>query len=326
MQVSTTILNEGCSRFGAEPGKTNPRGGEEAALYQTQIGEKRYMLRFSPVAAFDSKAPVRLDEIWKFIDYLARGGAHVAQPVKSTAGNLIEWIDEPTGRSRWALVCVEWVDGGPLDATRLNQYAAPVLRSWGRLMGRMHLLTKSYTEETSLHGWEEESASFLAQTKERGVAAKWEEMISQLTKFPRDADSYGLVHNDLHSMNVVANGETVTAVDFDDAGYHWFACDIAIAMQAVLWTTPNGVATSMPSWRQVYRTFMNGYREENNLDSMWEKEIPTFLAYRRLLLHTVFSSVWKRPGAWQRDRLAVWRDGILTDRPVIGPVAYKAES
>ena len=248
----------------------------------------------------------------------------MAAPVKSAVGNLVELIDEPTLRTRWALVVVEWIEGGPLDPSRLGQYASTVIRAWGAVMGRMHSLTKEFPRRDGLPGWDEESARLMNRCKRPAVADKWRELRSYLTTLPTDAECYGLVHNDLHSMNVIACGDTVTAIDFDDACYHWFACDVAIAMQAVLWTTTNGVESNMPRWRQVYRAFMNGYREENDLDPKWEEEIPTFLAYRRLLLYSVFENVWTRPGAWQRNRLAVWREGILSDTPVIGPVNYSA--
>ena len=326
MQVSPDVLHEGCKRFGADPAVTHPRPGEETANYFSELNGTAVMLRFAPIPAVNPKAEARFAARYDFATFIAAGGAGVARPVRSKDGNLIEWITDPAHRSRWALVAVEWIDGGPIEAHRLNQYASSVIRAWGALMGRMHALTKSFPATDAVYGWDEESTHFMNTCGDPGVAEKWKGMRAHLAGLSRDVDSYGFVHNDLHSMNVIAAGDRVTAIDFDDACYHWFACDIAIAMQAVLWSAPDGVETNMPRWRQIYRAFMNGYREENDLDSHWEDEIPAFLAYRRLLLYSVFANVWKRPGAWQKDRLTVWKRGILTDTPVIGPVSYTPAS
>ena len=322
MQVSPHVLQEGCVRFGADPATTHPRPGEETANYYTELDGTAVMLRFAPIPAVDPRTETRFVARYDFAAFLAAGGAHVAQPVKSNGENLIEWIEDPTLRSRWALVAVEWVDGGPIEAYRLNQYASSVIRAWGELMGTMHALTKSYPVTDAVGGWDQESAHFMNICGDPLVAEKWQEMRAHLAELSTDIDSYGFVHNDLHSMNVIAQGDSVTAIDFDDACYHWFACDIAIAMQAVLWTTPDAVETNMPRWRQVYRAFMSGYRERNDLDSMWEDEIPTFLGYRRLLLYSVFHNVWKRPRGWQKDRLGAWKNGIISGTPVIGPVSF----
>ena len=36
-----------------------------------------------------------------------------------------------------------------------------------------------------------------------------------------------------------------------------------------------------------YRRFLDGYREENELDPFWLEQLGLFLSYRRLLLYTV---------------------------------------
>ncbi|TVR57886.1 MAG: hypothetical protein EA426_11220 [Spirochaetaceae bacterium] len=69
-------------------------------------------------------------------------------------------------------------------------------------------------------------------------------------------------------------------MDFDVCNYHFFASDIAVAMQAVLWTEPTGVARDRERWRFVFGNFMRGYRQE-------------------------------------KDRLDLWRNGILNDVAVV---------
>jgi Ser/Thr protein kinase RdoA (MazF antagonist) len=46
----------------------------------------------------------------------------------------------------------------------------------------------------------------------------------------REPVGYSLIHADMHPGNVLVDGDVLTVIDFDDAGYGWHAYDIAVAL------------------------------------------------------------------------------------------------
>ena len=101
-----------------------------------------------------------------------------------------------------------WFEGHPLDPRQFDRTKPAALRAWGRLLGRMHALSKSYSGSEVLHDWREESEGMLALCQDPQVRAAWERMIATLETLPRDAEAYGLVHNDLHSFNILVQATT----------------------------------------------------------------------------------------------------------------------
>src|SRR5262249_5860589 len=55
-------------------------------------------------------------------------------------------------------------------------------------------------------------------------------LYASLVRYGRDPATYGVIHADLHTGNVLLDGERLTAIDFDDAGFGWHAYDIAVAL------------------------------------------------------------------------------------------------
>ena len=186
-------------------------------------------------------------------------------------------------------------------------------------MGKMHSAVKDKPKDSRFRDWETEAESMRSLCRDADVRSRWDAMIGSLEALEMNRDTYGLVHNDLHYANVLVAGTEVSVVDFDVCNYHFFASDIAIAMQAVLWTEPAGVARDRERWRFVFGNFMRGYRRENAISLEWERTIPLFLAYRRLLLFSVFSTEWRDASGWEKARLEVWRKGILNDVAIVPP-------
>jgi len=75
----------------------------------------------------------------------------------------------------------------------------------------------------------------------------------------------------------------ITLFDFDDCNYSWFINDIAI----VLFYIAMGKEDQAAFTREFMTHFLHGYREENQLDKSWLKEIPAFLKLREIDLYAV---------------------------------------
>ena len=111
---------------------------------------------------------------------------------------------------------------------------------------------------------------------------------------------------------------TITVIDFDVCAHHWFATDIGIALFHGAWMGVSGDQDPNTFLPGFYPHFMEGYTEENALDSFWHAQLSRFVDYRRLLLFSVFSNEWREPrNDWQTRMLDRWREDILDNRPVV---------
>lgn len=82
----------------------------------------------------------------------------------------------------------------------------------------------------------------------------------------------------------------LTVIDFDCAECYFFANDIFLPIQGLLFDVTGGMMnpiTKMDVINRFYKHFMEGYRTENEIDDFWLEQMGVFLEYRRLLLYTV---------------------------------------
>lgn len=136
---------------------------------------------------------------------------------------------------------------------------------------------------------------------------------------PRDPDSYGLIHGDIHHNNFHVHKDELILFDFDECEYNWFVADIA---------NPLFYATPLPSdgREQRYRTakrfydyFMEGYSKENVLDEYWLRRIPLFLRLREILvLSGAFRSLdFSNLHPWSKEMIETTTMNIENDLPFV---------
>lgn len=75
-------------------------------------------------------------------------------------------------------------------------------------------------------------------------------MHDMLSRLSRDPSAYSVIHADMHPGNVVVDGDRLTVIDFDDAGYGWHQYDIATALTH--WQTK-------PNAAEIEHAFLAGY-------------------------------------------------------------------
>jgi Ser/Thr protein kinase RdoA (MazF antagonist) len=98
---------------------------------------------------------------------------------------------------------------------------------------------------------------------------------TRLRRFGADAGRFGLVHADLRLANLVADGDDIQVIDFDDCGFSWYLYDLACAL------TFN---EAHPDVDELIAGWVEGYRTIEPLSPADETEIATFLMLRRLML------------------------------------------
>jgi amicoumacin kinase len=278
------ILHQTRQRYGIAAADIHLLDGFESFIYAFTRGDDDYILRIGH-SLRRSPDLIRGEVDW--INYLAAGGAGVAQAVLSDAGNLVELIDDGQGGQFLATAFVR-APGGSVG--EMGGWNEDLMIDYGRLLGRIHVLSKRYRLPNSTWQrpqWDDpinnDVYAALAQ-EDSIVAQRYRTVFDHLLALPRDAESYGMIHQDAHAGNffVDENGR-LTLFDFDDCVYGHFAYDLAM----VLFYAVTNRADAEAFGRFFWPLFWRGYRQENHLDARWLAEIPHFMKLREIDLYTV---------------------------------------
>ena len=167
-------------------------------------------------------------------------------------------------------------------AARLHAHAA----RWRRPQG---FARPRWTHETTLGAramWGDwRAAPGLDRSARRTLERVSSRIEARLRAYGATPDRFGLIHGDLRHANLLANGEALAAIDFDDCGEGWFAYDFAAAV-SFLETDPR-----LPLWRAAW---LEGYRGVAPFGGAHEAMLPDMVMLRRMLLTAWVAS---RPGA-----------------------------
>lgn len=282
-RFSKNILNEAVRRYAVPAGKIKELGGFESFIYSFERGKDQYILRLSH-SLRRSQEMIRGEADW--INYLAEGGVPVAGAVMSENGKLVEPIDDGQG-GHFLATAFNKIDGRPVQEAG---WSPELYRTYGKLLGRMHSLTKDYQpkDPTAIRPQWEDSANTECVKHLPGseslVRERYWAVMEQVAALPRDRDSFGLIHYDAHSSNLLVDRDgRLCLFDFDDSLHSWFICDIAI----VLFYMTAGKEPDIGSVEEFLNHFLAGYAQENQLDPKWLKEIPKFLKIREIDLYAV---------------------------------------
>ena len=100
-------------------------------------------------------------------------------------------------------------------------------------------------------------------------------VLGRLRRFGIGPDRFGLIHADLRMANVLADGDALGLIDFDDAGLSWYLYDLGAALT---------VCEGRSDVDDLVAGWVDEYRRVTPLSEADASEIPTFLMLRRLLV------------------------------------------
>jgi Ser/Thr protein kinase RdoA (MazF antagonist) len=100
-------------------------------------------------------------------------------------------------------------------------------------------------------------------------------MADRLGRYGQGQDRFGLIHADVRLANLLADGDDIQVIDFDDCGFGWFMFDLATAVSFI--EHDQRVPELCDAW-------VSGYRRVLPLPDADVTEIPTFVLLRRLQL------------------------------------------
>jgi Ser/Thr protein kinase RdoA (MazF antagonist) len=266
----------------------------------------------------------RVDEVEAelcWINDLAARKLNVTPPRRSRAGALLEVLESRHGR--FIATCFERARGVPLDPTDPVMANATVFENLGAMIGALHNAARerAWTERSlSRPNWREESVvrNFKLYVPETDALTQrgFDRALREFDSLPRSRESYGLIHGDLNHANLfVADGQ-LTAFDFDDSCFFWFAYDLAVAIYH-LPPAENQEVTNENA-RRIFRSLISGYQRVAPFEPDWLERIPLFLKWRDLLIYGFYYeqlAIDSLPERLQKNFVAM-RERIEADRPI----------
>jgi Ser/Thr protein kinase RdoA (MazF antagonist) len=324
IKVPEAILASLSSAFDTAPSELVYLGGgrldSDGIVYIFPHAEGDRVLKILALSGRDPFALLRLEERLKFMHFLGDQGAPIVYPLAQPDGSLYYAQNEE--EHQFVAYTYRKIQGGSASKMR---WLEAIARPWGAAVGKLHRLTQNYpTWQSSptpsgceILGWREEWQGFYDGCRDREVKNRWLSIRERLEALPVQRDSFGFVHNDPHSGNILVQENRVVLLDFDVANYHWFINDIAITLQSLLYMQTGGLDRPLVSaepLRRFLEIFMDGYAWENSLDPSWLNQIDLFIAYRRILGFIVMQD-WLRSKPSQRLTL---KKMILEEPAILG--------
>ncbi|MBI5961284.1 MAG: phosphotransferase [Chloroflexi bacterium] len=321
MNISDGIKQAGAACFDFDPVALRRRehgGAPDGVLFDVERDGVPFIIKFIPTTP-DAINATR--EKIEFVHHLGINGVNVPDYLSSAGGKRVELVESEgetfavlkmrraSGRHIWELLgwdTARWPDS--------------FFERWGQTLGRIHALSQRYAGGTAIAHWTAEHSSFVDWCSDPAVGEKWQQVGETLHALPEPADAFGLTHNDLHTGNMLVDGDTITVLDFDVCTRHWFALDIAIALFHPIWEHRHRPAPQIEAFAQrLTRLFMAGYCRENTLDPAWIERLPLFARYRQILSFIALSGQDEPgPNPWREAQLRDLRRWIVDDLPIPG--------
>ncbi|MGN9863927.1 phosphotransferase enzyme family protein [Bacillus swezeyi] len=311
------ILAEAAEIYGFKRKDVSFIADAENYVYEFVKNEESYILKITHTIR---RSPAYIMGEMEWLHHLADGGLSVAAPIASLNGKDIEEV--PDGKSGAFLVRVyEKAPGHKVEEADWN---GELFYQLGRYTGEMHRLTKSYKLSNPAYKrqeWDEEEQLKLRKyvpEDQKEVFRQADALMEELRQLPKDRDSYGLVHADLHHGNFNWDNGKITTFDFDDIGYNWFVNDISILLYNILWYPVIPYEDKAAFTEEFMRHFLKGYQEKNKLEAAWLNKIPDFLRLRHMLIYGLLHQAFDLDaiGQEEKDMLDTFRDDIENQTPI----------
>lgn len=311
------ILARARERYGIAADHIELLDGFESFIYRFWRPDGQFILR---IGHSERRSPDLIRGEVDWINYLAAGGASVAKAVLSEGGNLVEPLEDGQGGE---FLCTAFVQA-PGQEVRREQWNERLFHNYGRLLGRMHALAKTYRPSNPAwrrYEWDSpvnNTAEVQMPASETLALEKYRQVFSYLRSLPRDPEGYGMIHQDAHAGNFFVDDDyCITLFDFDDCCYGHFIYDLAM----VLFYSANGASDPAAFTARFMPVFLSGYREENRLDPKWLAELPHFMKLREIdlfaAIHFSYEDGDDPDNAWSRRYMQGRREKIEKDVPFI---------
>lgn len=196
ININPILLSKGAIRFGADVSNLKLIGGFSDNVFEYKGDSGNFILKYYLSSIYE-KSSIETELDW--ILYLLKSGVNVAAPLPSLNGDLLEVVQLNNKEECW-VVAFEKAKGNFVNVSDKREWNSDTFYIWGKTLGKMHSLAKLY-KPTNKKEWNSGLLFSEANNVSEEIKHKWDMYINELYKLPKDKDSYGMIHNDLHHKN-----------------------------------------------------------------------------------------------------------------------------
>lgn len=250
--------------------------------------------------------------------YLSQGGLKIAAPIRGLDGKFVFKVQD-SDRKTYIAALFEKAPGHSLkDETHISH---EMIVGWGQFIGQLHKLTRQYKPSAGVkirQNWETDQnlkmALLSCEIEDEKPYWRMHEVLGWMRSLPQPAESFGLIHCDLHSGNFFVDNNQITAFDFDDSCHHWFIYDLVPALNSISDAFHEGLASDEKN--KAFELLLRGYRKHNEIDSIWIKRLEFFDHYRAVMMYHWIKSGLRNnifsPSAqdWIRQKTVYWLEAM----------------
>ena len=255
-------------------------GKTQNQVYLFNKDGKDYIIKFEPPCDVYNNQVAETRALMDFSYYLAENNISVAKPLKAINGELVI-LDKD-----YIITAFEKLNG---ETWAFDPRNDKLSFNWGKVMGGMHRVLKDYKPPNKYDAQKDifecyHWGSFFDRLKIYPEVYKIsQELMSEIMLLPREKDSFGIIHADMHQGNIFIDGDKVSVFDFGDSMYGWFALDIAVSLcHALWWGRKDDEGNDYTSL--IIENFIKGYLSANKLSAFWLSKIILFMKYRHLCM------------------------------------------
>ncbi|MHA2250221.1 MAG: phosphotransferase enzyme family protein [Candidatus Kariarchaeaceae archaeon] len=296
-------------------------GGFESLIYEYLDDENLIIIRVTH-SSHRSMDQIRAEINW--ITFLVQNKLPVVIPIRNRNGQYEKRITIDSGPAYFIVVAFEKIVGEILSSKKLEDWDLSFAEKWGKLVGKMHKLTKNYNPNIKRIGWDEEprmDPSKYLPKNDSQIIDKITSHIKKIQSLPKDKRSYGLIHSDIHASNLILKSDrSLVLIDFDDSVFQWYVTDIANVLYYLMWSkTDNSGEYKEKYIKKFMRKFLGAYSTENSLDESWFAVIPDFLLLRDIQIYIALHEKYDINDAPDQIKTMFkeLRERILDGRPII---------
>ena len=312
--MTAAAVEQSLALWGMQGAKTRLIATRENQVYRADHAGRSYALRLH-------RPGYRTDaELWSELQWMnaaADGGLHVPAPIPSASGEFLHVADGIQ------VDVLTWLSGAPVGSTGEELAVADrtgLFYRIGREMARLHSVSDRWTPPAGFRRWSWNREGLLGETPVWGRF--WEN--PSLTKEDRalflalrnEADAelqrlegkldYGLIHADLVRENVMADGDKLQLIDFDDSGFGYRLFDLATTL------LKNMRETDYPALRDA---LIAGYLSVRVIDL---GELDLFLLLRSATYAGWIMTRMDEPGSRARNQRFIATTRVLAQKFLSG--------
>ena len=246
-----------------------------------------------------------------FLRDLRRGvGLDIPAPVATRTGELYSLL--PDGADVYMGVLFTWVPGvhvGGADITPVQ------MGQMARAVAQLHMFSRTYMPPPGFLRPTYDSTWFLGATSWR-ASADFVKLLDPeaaaclhrasdtvgafLQTFPQNAETFGLIHYDLHAGNFLFTKDAANLIDFDECGWGYYLFDLAHILFEFV---------DHPDFESFQRIAVEQYRAQAGPGSLRDDAMVPFLALQAVAYANWMYRLFWRDG--RTDALGYWIPRIV---------------